>query len=154
MNMIKEVKKMARPPKWKEENGPRIRNLRKVTMMHGCPDIPLYWLNKLIEAGADALMEELFPQPLTDEELIKGIVAMLESWQDTGTDYIVLHSFVGVANAIYSALLQQKIEEAKKQVANIIREYGLENVSVRDDMLELKAKGWKLLWQSLQGADK
>ena len=44
------------------------------------------------------------------------------------------------------------IEEAKKQegerIIGIIKEYKLESASVRDDMLELRAKGWKLLWQA------
>ena len=45
------------------------------------------------------------------------------------------------------------IQEAKKRererIIGIIKEYKLESASVRDDMLELRAKGWKLLWQAL-----
>lgn len=43
------------------------------------------------------------------------------------------------------------IREERERITKIIKEYGLESASVRDDVLERKATGWKLLWQSLKG---
>ena len=55
------------------------------------------------------------PQPLDGKELKEKALSILEAWQDAGTDYIISDSFLGVVNEIYFALLQPKMEEARRQ---------------------------------------
>lgn len=50
------------------------------------------------------------------------------------------------------AELRDFIQKSERErIANIIKEYKLESASARDDSLEMRATGWKLLWQALKG---
>jgi len=62
-------------------------------------------LAQLTDTAYKELCQLLSP---SDDKTREKIIAILEAWRDTGTDYIVSHSFAGVAQEIAEGLALTK----------------------------------------------
>ena len=61
---------------------------------------------KVVELINSRINSQVLPQPLDNEKARERIVATLEAWQDTGTDYVTSYSFNGIAYEILPLLPQ------------------------------------------------
>lgn len=82
---------------------------------------------------------------MTDKGLLTEITTALEAWQDEGKDYVVCHSFKGVANEILSKLIKL-VEGAglnREELLDAFGETANEYILNRVQRLEVVAEAMK-----------
>ncbi|KKM70642.1 hypothetical protein LCGC14_1438720 [marine sediment metagenome] len=73
----------------------------------------------------------------------KQVIHKFRNYIKQGSDKIM--------GVVIDGIAEGAKREGRERVLSIIKEYSLESASARDDSLELRAIGWKLLWQALKG---